>query len=620
MSRPEKGLVLGAALLLLAAADVFADEPAALRGIEEVIVTAERRSESINDVPLTVSAFSGGTMDELGIDGTEDIGRIVPGFVASNSGYSIPVYTLRGVGFVDISYSSTGTVGVYVDEVALPYSIMTKGALLDLERVEVLKGPQGTLYGRNSTGGTINYIARKPTNELDAGLTLGLSRFATFDASGFVSGPLFEDLAGRVAMKSTVSSEGWQISQTRPDDRLGEFNKHAGRGLLEWTPTDDLLVRLSASGWVDKSHAQAPFAVDFRPQNSFTGAVSLPIFFDNVIIRSGLPANAFDSLLASLGPLATAEFAGTADPAVAGHPFIPDNDDPQLADWAPDFPWRLNDSYWDVSLRAEFSITEEMTATGIFSYGRFESNESGLPQGGVSVLQSDQIVTATLQAIGAEARVDGRLGESIDWLVGFSASVDDTDEFHEAYATKNSFNFGPPLVGNPIGIPLLFEKAAQIASTTGESYGGFATLHWRITDAWGLTQGFRYTDELRTYEGCTLEPVDSRGVIGLTNVLNGLSLAGGGLGGAQKGDCFTLDPESNPRLFEGELGEDNVSTRTALEWSPTAESLFYLSYTRGYKAGNFPVVIATSHSAFEPATQERLVGYEGGAKATLLDG
>jgi iron complex outermembrane recepter protein len=238
----------------------------------------------------------------------------------------------------------------------------------------------------------------------------------------------------------------------------------------------------------------------------------------------------------------------------------------------------------------------------------------------VSVLQSDQIVTAMLEALGTELRLDGGFGENVDWLVGFSASFDETSEFHEAYATKNSFNFGPPLIGNPTGIPLLFEKAAQIAATTGESYGGFTTVHWRIADGWALTQGFRYTNELRTYEGCTLEPEDSVGIVGLTNVLNGLSLAGGGTGGAQKGDCFTLDLESNPRLFDGELREDNFSTRTVLEWSPNAESLFYLSYTRGYKAGNFPVVIATTHAAFEPATQERLVAYEGGSKATFLDG
>src|SRR5580704_9119993 len=129
------------------------------QGLEEIIVTAEKRSENINDVGMSISAVSGDELAKIGVTDVSDLGKVVPGFTYTNSVYSTPVYTLRGIGFNDYSMGSEPAVSVYVDEAPLPYSIMTKGAALDLERVEVLKGPQGTLFGENTTGGAINFIA-----------------------------------------------------------------------------------------------------------------------------------------------------------------------------------------------------------------------------------------------------------------------------------------------------------------------------------------------------------------------------------------------------------------------------------------------------------------------------
>ncbi|MGB1908238.1 MAG: TonB-dependent receptor plug domain-containing protein, partial [Spongiibacter sp.] len=154
--------------------------------IEEVMVTAQKRSQSINDVPISISAFSGSKLDDLGVVDTRDLGNFIPGFTYSDSGYATPIYTLRGVGFNDATYNASSTVGLYVDEVNLPYAVMSKGASLDLERVEVLKGPQGILYGRNTTGGLINYIANKPGDAFEAEISGGYGRFDTRELEGFV--------------------------------------------------------------------------------------------------------------------------------------------------------------------------------------------------------------------------------------------------------------------------------------------------------------------------------------------------------------------------------------------------------------------------------------------------
>jgi len=566
--------------------------------IEEIVVTAQRREENLSEIPLAITAYSGKDLNALGVSDTRDLGKIVPGFVASDSGYSVPVYSLRGIGFNDISYSSTGTVGVYANEVSLPYAIMTRGANLDLQRVEVLKGPQGTLYGRNSTGGTVNYIANAPTEELAGALNLSYSRFNTIDGEGFISGPLGDSLSGRLAMRATESKDPWQRSQTRPDDRMGEISKQAARGILEWQAAESFKLSFTASGWRDESDPQAPFAVAFFAQNVFTGET-------------------------------------TADPQVQHYPYRPDNDDPRNADWAPEKDWQLHDRFWNAALRADWGLAEELDLTGLLSYGRFNSDQSAFPQSGNGVLQSEQEITAQIQTIGSELRLAGLLGEDIRWIAGLSASFDETSEFHKVFIEHNSFNFPPPGVGNPTGMAFLDDKVGQIGDTQAESYGVFGNLEWRFAEALKFTQGLRYTTESRSYQGCTMVAEDSVGVVGLSNLFSAVALASGPDDNAQqilqsilagdtmplidRGECFVLDENNVPGLFKGTLEEQNLATRTVLDWTPAEGLLFYGSYTRGYKSGGFPVILAARQSAYRPVTQERLIAYELGAKTTLLD-
>ena len=133
--------------------------------VAEVVVTAQKREQAINDVGLTVVAVSAERMQALAITDVSTLTKVVSGFSASRGNDGVPVFTIRGVGFTAVQISAAPTVSTYVDEAPLPYSAMTGGVMLDLERVEVLKGPQGTLFGNNSTGGSINFIAAKPTKD-----------------------------------------------------------------------------------------------------------------------------------------------------------------------------------------------------------------------------------------------------------------------------------------------------------------------------------------------------------------------------------------------------------------------------------------------------------------------
>ncbi len=176
--------------------------------LEEVVVTAQKRAQSANDVPIAISAFTGDRLKDLGVLTPADLARITPGLTYNPSTQSnAPIYAIRGVGFTDESVQASSTVGVYLDEIAFPYPVMTRGTMFDLERVEVLKGPQGTLYGLNTTGGAINHFANRPTDNLEAGITATYGRFEQYDIEGFISGPLSDNLRARLALKQVGAGE-----------------------------------------------------------------------------------------------------------------------------------------------------------------------------------------------------------------------------------------------------------------------------------------------------------------------------------------------------------------------------------------------------------------------------
>ena len=228
---------------------------AGIVGVQEIVVTAQRRAEKLNDVGISVVATSGDDMKAKGVSDIEGLTKIVPGLTAAPTPYGNTVLTLRGIGFYESSLGASSPVATYVDEVPIPYTRMATGASLDLQRVEVLKGPQGTLYGQNTTGGTINYIANKPTPDFTAGADFSLGRFMDTDAQGYVSGPISDSLRFRVAVR-TRQSDGWQESISR-DATMGATHLLVGRVLLDWDASQRLKFAFSFNGFVDKSQNPA---------------------------------------------------------------------------------------------------------------------------------------------------------------------------------------------------------------------------------------------------------------------------------------------------------------------------------------------------------------------------
>ncbi|OYW90983.1 MAG: TonB-dependent receptor, partial [Caulobacterales bacterium 32-67-6] len=269
-------LLLGAssAVLALAAALPAAAQSSSVQSatVEDIVVTAQRRTQSSQDVGASLSVVNGQDLDEKNITVVNDLENVVPNLeVDSQFGGGQPQFRIRGVGAREYSSNNASTVGIYVDEVAHPYTITTQGALFDIARLEVLRGPQGTLYGSNTTGGAVNIITNAPTVDRTGGFTAEYGSYDRYKLDGYASGQIAEGLLGRLAFV-TEQGGAWQYNRDT-GQKLGDLDKTAVRGRLTWDATDDVTVDLSATYQVDKSDG-----LGFRLLGDYTtaGGVTIP--------------------------------------------------------------------------------------------------------------------------------------------------------------------------------------------------------------------------------------------------------------------------------------------------------------------------------------------------------
>ena len=219
-----------------------ADEAAAAPG--EIIVTAQRRAERLQEVPLAISAFTGESLQSQGITSTRDLTIVTPGLNFTQSSFS-PQPTIRGIGTRGVSASEESVVPVYVDGVYQPFLASTVMELNNVERIEVLRGPQTALYGRNSTGGAINIITYTPTDRPTMRASVSYGRYNEIIAKGYVS------LGNEVVQGSLAAlysrDDGYLENLAPPFDSRGWSKNWALRGKLRFTPSDRLEVILAGT-------------------------------------------------------------------------------------------------------------------------------------------------------------------------------------------------------------------------------------------------------------------------------------------------------------------------------------------------------------------------------------
>lgn len=608
------------------AQDVTANEAAhAERGagdadVGEIIVTANKREQNLSNVGLSISALSGDQLAKQRVGDVSDLAKVTPGLAFAPTAFSTPVYTLRGVGFFESTLSAYPDVSTYIDQAPLPLPVMTTLTAFDLERVEVLKGPQGTLFGNNATGGAINFIAAKPTREFAAGADFSYGRFNTFETSGFISGPITSTLRARLAVKM-VNGDDWQKSYTRIDggvpaaylalgvpagfdkrqDTIGKRDNIAGRLLFDWEPSDRLKISLNVNGWRDQNDPIVPQYQEPRLQYA--------------------PGSA------GLGGVVPSDY-----PALI-YPVAPNN--ARAADWSPNLRPYADNKFWQTALRADYEILAGQTLTSISSYNRLRflngTNGSGM------AFEASDIGRAygKVKSFSQELRLSNDPRNPLRYTLGANyerTSVFETLDIYLNGITAFTVN---GFTGSQFG-------SDQVMN----NYAAFGNLEYDVTDTVTLKAGIRQTKAKRSalqrasYESPGFFMPGAFGensLIKFFNQVYGLIYGPGVVPEIIPGQSIAIDTRGlnlanpaasvpvDPATFlktgdpRGELNEDSTSWSVGINYKPAPELLLYANVSKGYKAGSFPTLAGAIYDAFAPAKQEALLDFEGGFKAQLLD-
>lgn len=607
-----------------------------------ITVTATRREESAQDVPMAIQAFSEDTLNQLNITSVEDLTAVVPGFSVSQSYQGVPTYTLRGIGFNTINVSATSTVGTYVDEVAYPFPFMNSGPVFDVSRVEVLKGPQGTLFGRNTTAGLINVVTNKPVDEFQAMVKAEVGNYDTWNLEGMLNLPISDKVQARFAIRSENSDEGWQRSISRPDEDRGTVDKLGFRAALAIQPTDKLDINLSYNGWINKSDTIAGQGIGLTPGTD-------PTF---IVPGTNGPASA-------AGFLAPGLFA-----------YLQNNQptSAEQADWVPynerartigGVPGMTEDNKEDSSFHAfragiNYTFDNDLTLVSLTGYNKLD-REAIIDFSGAPYQILNQDIDGKIKSFSQELRLEGQTDRA-NWLVGAYYGKDEALDTNRTMLRDNAnSNFlsaasylltvDPGALGLPPAVlplvPLvnvdpetgLPYTAAELLnsfqtyrdsgdfSTTTQSI--FANVDWEVSPEFSLSTGLRYTKDQQKYTGCSadvdgsMQPnVNVFNRIFFTAIYN-LQAPPAAL---LENSCNTYDVATNTfGPVSSNVKEDNVSWRIVGNWTPQDNMLLFASVTQGYKSASTPVNAASKAEQNYPATQEGLLAYEVGLKAQLLN-
>lgn len=554
----------------------------------DIVVTAQKRTQTLTDVGLSVAVVGAEDLEKRQIGSTADLANIVPGLSVGNSGFATPIYSLRGVGVNELSIGSGSSVAIYVDEVPLTLPVMTRAAVLDLQRLEVVKGPQGTLYGQNATGGAINYIANKPTDKLSVGARASYGRYNAVAFESYISGPLSETVKGRVAGRVDRQFDGWQQSVSRPGDTLGEVEKFAGRLILEWEPTDTLQFTLNGNGWIDKSENLAPQVVRFVGQTG-NGTDADATRLEQVTQAPSIlpPLNQPDRRLAVL----------------------PNN--ARAADWDRFRDLRSNDSFWQASLRADFDVTEHTQLTSITAYMKSKIDSTRDTDGiGTSLFPSTlgQDVEHVLyelngrtETFSQELRATNNFG-ALNWIIGANYQSEEVRD--RQILNHSNFYVLNTLAG------LGYTRSAYGGDSKIRSWSIFTNAEYEFSDKLSISGGLRYSEEKRSFTGCASDTGDGR-VAATWNRILGI---GGTVQEIKPGGCITIVQPGKVGLARVQLKQNNIPWNITLNFHPVPRSLIYARVSKGFKSGNIPTVVGNQIAQYLPVKQESVLAYEIGAK------
>ena len=569
-------------LLLAGAAGAPAQAAGVDHPVEEIVVTARKREESLQSTPLSVSVFSAVDIDARKVVDLSQLGAYTPNmefdFTAPISGSSnVASVFIRGVGQTDYVPSKDPGVGIYVDGVYIARTVGSVLSLLDVERVEILRGPQGTLFGKNTVGGAINVISQRPGTDFRAVADATIGRFNRADLRLSVDTPWSENVRAR-----------WTVTRSRRDgymDRLlagddaGGDREYGTRLAVEWVPSP----RFSAFASLDYSRANESgtasklLSTDARvPQSPFSIGDLGTIFAGqayNVLI--GAPTTGASTLFPFLPPL-------------------PPGTTPFDRRWVTAQPYQTNATGPNYSEHRIFgtavTLTWSLPAVTVRSISGFRSTDAAFgrdPDGSPLVIAHTEVGVDYQQA-SQELHVAGSaLGGRLDWLSGLYYMNEDGKQRDRVEFVDETFRIYEML---GIDFPNLFLVEGPFSENTIDSFAAFGEISLALTAKLGITTGLRWTRETRDT---------------LSRIIQG-------------GAPTVLNPHAS-------LDVSETSGRVIVDYKFDERTMTYASVSEGFKSGGFnhrlarpaPNVLLDAPTRFEP---EKLTSYELGLKTKLVDG
>ncbi|MEH6519405.1 MAG: TonB-dependent receptor [Halioglobus sp.] len=559
--------------------------------LEEVIVTAQKREQSLQDVGIAVTAFSGDTMQAMGIDSISKIQDMTPNLRIKSTITGVPQYSIRGVGEnADTSALSSSPVAIHVNEVAQPYPLTASNLLFDLDRVEVLRGPQGDLFGLNSTGGTINYLTNKASEEFDASVMVEVGNYDRYKVEGYVNGALTDTISARLAVSQNSRNEGWQKNEIT-GEKLGEMEKTGARLAFSFAPSDTFTADLELHYSQEDSDNMG-----MRNVNNFFGLDPVPTLTDaeDPLIWS-TPARRHN------GTGWTSYTRGVELEEIG----LPDTD--LFA--AGTKPYIDNEGYGG-SLVMSWDL-ENLTVTSVTGYENFEREELS-DSDGDEIQDSNQWFSSDLDLWSQELRVASAGDDKLSWMVGANVAADELEQLTMFVEPEN---FGFPGVGG------------QNPTQNRDIWAVFGHAEYQFTDKLTLITGLRYTSETREQEDVTTYKM------GLP--MDIVELLSGGVFMPDYNDpyargtpltdgdfsCFAVDLPCSPGVVLNDEVEFNEwSGKIGLNYFVNEDWMLYGSFSRGFKSGGFLDTAASSSASFVNSEAEFLNAYEVGAKGEFADG
>ena len=445
--------MLASTASLAIAQDAPTGDAAATDEGNTIIVTAQKRAQAASDVGIALSVVDAQTIRDRRLEAATDLVAFTPNVsVKEQVPGLIPIVTIRGIGLNDFSATNNPATGVYIDEVSLSSLALLGAELYDLERMEVLKGPQGTLYGRNSTAGALNIISARPNlSRTSARVSAGIGNFETKQVEAMANLPLSDTLALRLSGKTTFQDEGFFFDRSLSRD-VGRREVWLGRAQLLWEPADTVEVLLKAEVQHGRSELGSPEFFGLLPTASETACPGRPT---------------------------CTNFFGYRDT----------DGDPFSGDWSVDPAYNFDQTMLTARIGIDLGFAELTSITGYIDFDRLYSADVD-----ASPLRlTDFSNTDAVEQFSQEVRLSGE-SDLLVWQAGLFYARDEVLTTYDG-SLQDLFN----------------TTTFTFANQEAETFAVFGNAEWKLTPTVSVITGLRYTDETRANVGFTRDLVSRPG-------------------------------------------------------------------------------------------------------------